>query len=141
MKDATLAVPGKSFLNRDKLRQEGYQKYLADLAEKLGIAGKIEFMGKLSAEEMKAEFLRANVFALPSTIENSPNSLGEAMLLGVPCVAGNVGGVSNLMTHGEEGFVYQSTAAYMLGFYIRQVFQMEAEAAKRWAGALTSPRP
>lgn len=128
--DATLAVPGKSFMNRDKLRQEGYQKYLADLAEKLGIAGKIEFMGKLSAEEMKAEFLRANVFALPSTIENSPNSLGEAMLLGVPCVAGNVGGVTNLMTHGEEGFVYQSTAGYMLGFYIRQVFQMEAEAAK-----------
>lgn len=128
--DATLAVPGKSFLNRDKLRQEGYQKYLADLAEKLGISGKIEFLGKLSADEMKAEFLKANVFALPSTIENSPNSLGEAMLLGVPCVAGNVGGVTNLMTHGEEGFVYQSTAGYMLGFYIRRVFEMEEKAAE-----------
>lgn len=128
--DATLAVPGKSFLNRDKLRQEGYQKYLVDLAERLGIAERIEFMGKLSAEEMKAEFLKANVFALPSTIENSPNSLGEAMLLGVPCVAADVGGVSNLMTHGEEGYVYQSTAAYMLSYYIQQVFAMKEKAAR-----------
>ena len=128
--DATLAVPGKSFLNGSRLRQEGYQKYLAELAEKLGIAGKIEFLGKLSAGQMKEAFLEANVFALPSTIENSPNSLGEAMLLGVPCVAGDVGGVTNLMTHGREGYVYQSTAPYMLSFYIQRVFAMEEKAAE-----------
>lgn len=133
--DATLAVPGKSFLGGDKLRQEGYRKYLNDLAESLGIAEKIEFLGKLSAEEMKREFLNANVFALPSTIENSPNSLGEAMLLGVPCVAADVGGVTNLMTHNEEGYVYQSTAPYMLSFYICRVFEMgkQAEAMGRAA--------
>lgn len=135
--DATLAVPGKSFLGGDMLRQEGYRKYLNDLAESLGIAEKIEFLGKLSAEEMKREFLNANVFALPSTIENSPNSLGEAMLLGVPCVAANVGGVTNLMTHNEEGYVYQSTAPYMLSFYICRVFEMgkQAEAMGRAARA------
>ena len=135
--DATLAVPGKTFLGGDKLRQEGYRKYLNDLAEGLGITEKIEFLGKLSAEEMKREFLNANVFALPSTIENSPNSLGEAMLLGVPCVAANVGGVTNLMTHNEEGYVYQSTAPYMLSFYICRVFEMgkQAEAMGRAARA------
>lgn len=126
--DATLAVPGKSFLSRDRLRQEGYQKYLAEKAESLGISEKIEFLGKLSAEEMKKAFLSANVFALPSTIENSPNSLGEAMLLGVPCVAGDVGGVANLMKHNEEGYVYQSTAPYMLSYYIKRVLAMGEKA-------------
>ncbi len=127
--DATLAVPGKSFLTVGSVRRTSYQKYLAKLAVDLGLADKLEFLGSLSAEGMKAEFLRANVFALPSTIENSPNSLGEAMLLGVPCVSADVGGVKNLMTHEEEGYIYQSTAPYMLSHYIKQVFAMEAQAA------------
>lgn len=126
--DATLAVPGKSVLNADKLRRTSYQRYLETLMKKYGLEDKIEFLGSLSAEEMKAEFLRANVFALPSTIENSPNSLGEAMLLGVPCVSGDVGGVTNLMTHNAEGYVYQSTAPYMLAYYLKRVFAMEAKA-------------
>ena len=126
--DATLAVPGKSFLNADKLRRTGYQKYLKDLADNGNVADKIAFLGSLSAEEMKAQYLKANVFALPSTIENSPNSLGEAMLLGVPRVSADVGGVTNLMTHNQEGLIYQSTAPYMLAHYIMQVFAMEEQA-------------
>lgn len=131
--DATLAVPGRSFLPngfQGKLRQNSYEKYLAKLVKQYGLEGKIEFLGSLSAERMKEEYLKANVFALPSTIENSPNSLGEAMLLGVPAVSSDVGGVSNLMTHGREGFVYQSTAPYMLAHYIKQVFAMEEGAAE-----------
>lgn len=126
--DATLAVPGKSFLTMDKHRRTSYQKYLAKLAENAGIAERIEFLGSLSAEQMKEQYLSANVFALPSTIENSPNSLGEAMLMGVPCVSADVGGVTNLMQHNVEGYVYQSTAPYMLSHYIGQVFAMEEKA-------------
>ncbi len=127
--DATLAVPGKDFLAVDGLHRSSYQKYMISLVKKYGLAGKIQFLGRLNADQMKAEFLAANVFAMPSTIENSPNSLGEAMLLGVPCVSADVGGVTNLMTHGEEGFAYQSTAPYMLSHYIKKVFAMEETAA------------
>lgn len=126
--DAALAVPGKSFLKIDKHRRTSYQKYLAKLAEDAGVAEKIEFLGSLSAEQMKEQYLSANVFTLPSTIENSPNSLGEAMLLGVPCVSSDVGGVTNLMQHNAEGYIYQSTAPYMLSHYIKQVFAMEEKA-------------
>lgn len=127
---ATLAVPGRSFLQtgKDKLRQNSYEAYLAELARKYGLEDKIEFLGSLTAEEMKREYTKANVFVMPSTIENSPNSLGEAMLLGVPCVAADVGGVTNLMAHREEGFVYQGAAPYMLAFYIKEIFA-KAEAA------------
>ena len=92
-------------------------------AEKYGLKDKIEFLGGLNAERMKAEYLKANVFVLPSTIENSPNSLAEAMLLGVPCVSAYVGGVPNLMVHEKEGFLYQPSAAYMLAHYIRVMFE------------------
>lgn len=126
--DATIAVTGKSYLTVDPKRRSSYQKYLADLTKKYGLEDKIEFLGGLSAEGMKENYLSANVFALASTIENSPNSLGEAMLLGVPCVASDVGGVTTMMAHGKEGYAYQSTAPYMLAHYICKVFAMEAGA-------------
>ncbi|MDO5400288.1 MAG: glycosyltransferase family 4 protein [Eubacteriales bacterium] len=138
--DATLAVPGKSFLRTDakyRLRRGSYDKYLAKLVKQYGLQGKIEFLGKLSAEGMKAANLSANVFVQPSTIENSPNALGEAMVLGVPCIASDVGGVTSLMTHGTEGFIYDSAAPYMLAHYICKVFAMgdKAEALGRAARA------
>ena len=131
--DATLAVPGKNCIPKtfkDRLRQGSYQKYLAKLIRKYGLEDKVEFLGGLSAEQMKENYLQANVFAMPSTIENSPNSLGEAMLLGVPCVASDVGGITTVMAHNTEGFIYQSTAPYMLAYYIKTVFDM-GEAAEQ----------
>ena len=141
--DATLAVPGKSFFAhgfKASLRQSGYQKYLAELADRYGLEDKIEFLGSLSAEQMKENYLNANVFVLPSTIENSPNSLGEAMLLGVPCVAADVGGVSTMLKHEQEGLVYQPSASYMLAHYIGEVFAMEEKAATLGAAAKTHAR-
>ena len=129
--DAILAVPGRSFLcgsTKEKLRQSGYEAYLARLAKKYHLENRIEFLGRLSAEEMKAQYLKANAFAMPSTIENSPNSLGEAMILGVPCVSAHVGGVENLMRPNVEGFVYQPSASYMLAHYLEEVFTRGAEA-------------
>lgn len=126
--DAVLNVPGDSVLRVNPLREQSYQRYLKQLIRKYDLADSIRFLGKLSAEGMKQAYLDANVFVMPSTIENSPNALGEAMLLGTPCVASDVGGVTTLMTHEKEGFVYQSTAPYMLADYICKVFAMEDEA-------------
>lgn len=147
--DATLAVPGKSPIARtikEKLRQSSYQKYLEELLHRYHLENKVEFLGSLSAEQMKAAYLEANVFVLPSTIENSPNSLGEAMLLGVPCVAADVGGVTTMMVHNREGYVYQSTAPYMLAHYIQKVFERKdcaetmGEAARSHAQVTHDPQ-
>ena len=127
--DATLSLPGKSYLKAGMLRRNSYQKYLAELTRQYGLEDKIEFLGSLDAAGMKKACLEANVFAMPSTIENSPNALGEAMILGVPCVAADVGGVTTLMTHQTEGFVYQSTAPYILAHFIKEIFAMEAGAS------------
>lgn len=130
--DATLAVTGRSFLNQDikgKLRQGSYEKYLASLTKKYHLEEKILFLGDLSAERMKQAFLDANVFVLPSTLENSPNSLGEAMLLGVPSVAADVGGVRDLMQEETEGYIYRPGDVNALADNIIRIFAMEGEAA------------
>ena len=51
---------------------------------------------------MKKEYLKANVYVLPSSVENSPNSLGEAMLLGVPCIASYAGGIPSMAEDKKE---------------------------------------
>ena len=130
--DATLSVTGRSFLTgsfKEKLRQGSYEKYLASLVKKYHLEDKICFLGDLSAAQMRQAFLDANVFALTSTLENSPNSLGEAMLLGVPSVAADVGGVRNLMNHGTEGFIYAPGQVTALAERIMELFAMEDRAA------------
>ena len=130
--DATLAVTGRSFLTgsfKEKLRQGSYEKYLASLVKKYHLEDKTCFLGDLSAAQMRQAFLDANVFALTSTLENSPNSLGEAMLLGVPSVAADVGGVRNLMNHGTEGFIYAPGQVTELAERIMELFAMEDRAA------------
>lgn len=96
----------KGLKNRIIRETDEYGKYICRLIEKHGLTSAVEFLGNLDEQRMKQEFLRANIFVLPSAMENSPNSLGEAMLLKTPCVASDVGGVSDLMKSGEEGFIY-----------------------------------
>ncbi len=141
--DMEVFVTGSSYYPRslkNRLRARSYHKYLARLTDQYGLKEKIHFTGYLNAEQMKQEFLRSNVYVLPSTVENSPNTVCEAMLLGVPCVSAAVGGVMDLMKHGEEGFAYQSTAPYMLACYIDRVFQMGAEAEKMGLAAQAHAR-
>ena len=52
--------------------------------------------GVVSAEGLREALLGASVYVHPSYIDNSPNSVCEAQILGVPVVATNVGGVSSL---------------------------------------------
>lgn len=111
------------FSLRDKLKQTSYQKYLSTKIQKLGINEHITFLGELNEKDMCERLLKSNVFVLPSTIENSPNSLGEAMLLGVPTVSADVGGVKNFIDHNKDGYIYQHDAAYMLAYYICETFE------------------
>ena len=131
--DAAVTVTGRSVLGggwKEKLRRGSYEAYLARLIQKYHLEHAVQFLGDLSAQDMKAAFLKANVFVLPSTIENSPNSLGEAMLLGVPCVAADVGGVRDLMVDGTEGRIYEAGDADALARHILELFTREDRAAE-----------
>lgn len=113
----------KSNSLRDKLKKTTYAKFIEELIIKYELKDAVEFLGLLNEKEMCDRYLKSNVFVCPSVIENSPNSLGEAMILGVPCVASNVGGIPDMIKHTEEGFLYQHDAPYMLAHYVCEIFQ------------------
>lgn len=123
--DTHVYVAGQSIIRyktiKEKLKISSYGKYLIQQIKKLGLEGKITFLGRLSAEEMKAQYLSSHLFLCPSSLENSPNSLGEAMLLGVPCVAAAVGGIPSLFSEKEgnlfEGGNVDALAEAVLGMW------------------------
>ena len=70
----------------------------------------IRLAGRLDAEEIVRELSGADIYCQVSHIENSPNSLCEAMLLGLPSVATEVGGTSSLIDSGRTGILVSDTA-------------------------------
>lgn len=124
--DAHLYTTGKNPLTctfKQKLLQSYYSRYIGKLIKKYNLEKNVTFLGYLDEQRMCEQYLKSNVFVCCSSIENSPNSLGEAMILGVPCVSSDVGGVKNMMEHNKEGFVYQPDAPYMLSYYVKKLFK------------------
>lgn len=107
---------------KEKLKLSGYGKYLLGQIKKYRLEDHVKFVGRLSSDRMCARFLKTHVFLCPSSIENSPNSVGEAMLLGVPVVAADVGGVHNLVNDGRDGILYQMDKPDQLKDAILRIF-------------------
>jgi glycosyltransferase involved in cell wall biosynthesis len=115
----------KSEYLNDKLRKTTYSKYIEKLICLYNIYNNVHFTGPLEEKSMCERYLKSNVFVCPSSIENSPNSLCEAMILGVPSIASYVGGIPDMLSHGEEGYLYQSDAPYMLAHYVCEIFKSD----------------
>ncbi len=74
---------------------------LVDQAQRVGVSSHVHFTGSVADP---ADLLRsADLFALPSVAEGMSNSLLEAMSTGLPCLASEIGGNTDLITNGETG--------------------------------------
>lgn len=91
---------------KERLKIGSYGKYCRELLHRGGLEETVVFLGRLDAEQMCARYLESGLFLSCSVLENSPNSVGEAMLLGMPVVSSRVGGVASMLQDGAEGLLY-----------------------------------
>lgn len=113
-------ISNKSFF--DRIKRTGYGKYIFKLIKKNNLEENFIFLGSLSEEQMISEYQKANVFICPSSIENSPNSLGEAQLIGVPVVAAYVGGIPDMVENNKTGLLYRFEEVEMMAECVRRIF-------------------
>lgn len=137
--DAHVYVAGNSIVRyrtlKEKCKISAYGRYLRKLMREGGLEEKVTFLGKLNSVQMKEQYLKSHLFVCCSAIENSPNSLGEAMLLGVPCVTADVGGIPSIFSLGEDGVGYPGARSRENSFD-REVY--EGDDALTWiAGNLS----
>lgn len=78
----------------------------------------ITLLGYIGVEQVKQELLQAEMFVLPSIMDNSPNSLCEAQLIGTPVIASFVGGIPQMVDNNHTGILYPYNEPYSLAFKI-----------------------
>ena len=122
----------KPFEENDKrpFYKKGYGLYLEKLIKDLDVGKYIEFTGPLQAEKVAEKLSKVHAYVLCSTIENSPNTLGEAMCIGTPCVAAYVGGVPDMATDGESALFYRNDDPALLAWNVKRVFDDDNLALK-----------
>jgi glycosyltransferase involved in cell wall biosynthesis len=91
----------------------------------------LTLMGSLAENELILNMQESNIYIMTSHIENSPNNLCEAMILGMPCIATFAGGTSSLLTDREEGILVQDGDPWAMAGAIIELYN-DPEKAMRY---------
>ncbi len=89
------------------------QGHLEELAEELGVTGKVHFRGFLSQKELLDLYAQSHLFLHPSETppdqnqEGIPNSILEAMSTGLPVAATRHGGIPEAIEQGRDGLMVE----------------------------------
>jgi len=110
-----LILAMKTIQSRDKLsrllivgKDQGQRKILDDLIKKLHLEENICFIEETSHENVFRYMMASDIFILPSLSEGFPLVLLEAMSCGIPLVASDVGGISEIIQDNRNGFLVQT---------------------------------
>ena len=74
----------------------------------------VKLMGVVYSSELVKNLLDADIYIHTSYIDNSPNSVCEAQLIGIPIISTDVGGISSLISDGISGYLVPSNDPFTL---------------------------
>jgi len=115
------------------------RRSLEGLADKLGVGERIHFVGHQRATGDYYEAM--DLLVLPSYSEGLPNAVLEAMALGTPVLASDVGGVREIVTDGENGWLVAPGRSDLMAREIARHAERQSLAAfGRIAGESLFPR-
>jgi glycosyltransferase involved in cell wall biosynthesis len=101
---------------------------LESLAKELGLSSRVHFLGTKSGEELLEKIKRSKSIIIPSAwYENMPYVLLEALSFGKIVIAARIGGMSERITDGENGFLFEPGDARSLAEKISLLKEIDKE--------------
>jgi glycosyltransferase involved in cell wall biosynthesis len=107
---------------------------LEKLAQKLGIAAQVTFLGGLAFELVLSQYAQADVLVLASNVEGWPKAVAEAMAFGLVCI-GSERGVIPQMLEAGRGITVRPGDARDLALALHRLIQNPEERARMAAKA------
>jgi len=99
----------------------GDDEYMSSLQSRLGHRA-VRRLGPVPHERMAGRFADVDVLVVPSTwIENAPFIIREAFAAGVPVLASDLGGMAEMVRHGQNGLLFAPGDAAALAAQLRRI--------------------
>lgn len=96
---------------------------LISLTRSLSVEEKVFFLGSKPHNEIPLWLNIADIFVLPSISEGFPTVLVEAMMCGLPVIASNVGGISEIVVHNKTGFIVEPKNSQQIKEYMKLLLE------------------
>lgn len=106
----------------DKSRMAIYERVTGIDCDDVGI----KLIGRVGAKQIPSLLCNAEFFVHSSIIDNSPNAICEAQLMGIPVISSNSGGIPQMIEDGVTGFLYPYSEPYALALKIMSLHNDEA---------------
>ena len=91
-----------------KIMGEGNEEEnLKKLVKDLRLEKQVEFLGRIPRENTVGYYQEASLFVMPSLNEGMSNAMLEALSCGLPLIATDTGGSTELIEEGKNGFIVQ----------------------------------
>jgi glycosyltransferase involved in cell wall biosynthesis len=91
---------------------------LQDLAERLGVAGRVTFHGLVSDDDLLRAYRDSDIFCMPGTAELQSLATMEAMAAGLPVLAADAMALPHLVYSGLNGYLYEPGDVGTLGAHL-----------------------
>lgn len=122
---------------------EAYAIQLQEQASDLKIADRVHFVGNVSQQGLADYFAKSRVMVLPSLSEGLGRVVVEAMLLGMPVIGSRVGGIPDMITDGDNGFLVEPDDVDSLTDALQQIYTADVKTmgatARQFAQDFFSP--
>jgi len=83
----------------------------------------LKFLHTVGEDVLVEKLLASHIYVACSHIENSPNSLCEALILGVPCIATAAGGTVSMLTDNVDGILIQDGDPYAMAGAVLELME------------------
>jgi glycosyltransferase involved in cell wall biosynthesis len=90
----------------------------------------VRYAGMLDDAGMREALGRATAMVLPTLEDNCPMAVIEALAAGVPALASRIGGVPDLIRHGETGLLFDPLNPADMGGAVRRILEDPSLAAR-----------